>query len=182
MNVLAILGSLRNESFNRKALNAAIALAPPGMTVEIADISELPLYNQDVENAGAPESVRRLKEHIKAADALLFVTPEYNYSMPGVLKNAIDWASRPPAENPFNGKPCGIMSASGGVLGGVRAQYHLRQTCVFVNLYPMNKPEVMIAKAQEKFDEDGTLIDEATKKIITTFMASLRDWAQRFKS
>src|SRR4051812_36666653 len=106
MRILAILGSLRNASYNRMALNAAIELAPEGMTVEIADISHLPLYNQDVEDAGAPEAVKQLKEQIKRADGLLFVTPEYNYSVPGVLKNAIDWASRPPAENVFNGKPC----------------------------------------------------------------------------
>ena len=98
-----------------------------------------------------------------------------------MLKNAIDWASRPPADNPFNGKPCGIITASTGLLGGARAQYHLRQVCVFVNLYPMNKPEVMIAKAHEKFDETGKLTDEMTRKILTTFMASLKEWAERFK-
>ncbi len=181
MHILAILGSLRTESFNRKALNAAMELAPPDMTFEIADISDLPLYNQDMQDAGDPASVTRLKTQIRAADAILFVTPEYNYSLPGVLKNAIDWASRPPADNPFNGKPCGIITASTGLLGGARAQYHLRQVCVFVNLYPMNKPEVMIAKAHEKFDETGKLTDEMTRKILTTFMASLKEWAERFK-
>jgi chromate reductase len=179
MRILAILGSLRQASFNRKALNAAIELAPAGMVVETANISDLPLYNQDVEDAGAPDAVLRLKDQIKSADGLLFVTPEYNYSMSGVLKNAIDWASRPPNDNPFSGKPCAIMSASTGILGGARAQYHLRQTCVFVNLIPMNKPEVMIARAQEKFDASGKLTDETTIKIVTTFMKFLEEWTKR---
>ncbi len=179
MNILAILGSLRKASFNRMALNAAIELAPAEMKIEIADISEFPLYNLDVETAGVPTPVIRLKDQIRAADGLLFVTPEYNYSMSGVLKNAIDWASRPPAENPFNGKPCGIISASTGMGGGAKAQYHLRQSAVFVNLIPMNKPEVVIARAHEKFDEEGKLVDEVTRKFLTTFMKSLEDWTKR---
>jgi chromate reductase len=179
MNIIAILGSLRKASFNRMLLSAAIELAPPEMSIEIADISQLPLYNQDVEDAGAPEPVRKLKEQIRGADAVLFITPEYNYSMPGLMKNAIDWASRPPKENPFNGKPCAIMSASTGMMGGSRAQYHLRQSCVFVNLIPKNKPEVIVMRAQEKFDADGKLIDEATRKILATFMQSFKEWTER---
>ncbi|MDP4198787.1 MAG: NAD(P)H-dependent oxidoreductase [Bacteroidota bacterium] len=179
MKILAFLGSLRKGSYNGMALRAAIELAPADMHIEVAEIGDLPLYNQDVEDAGIPQSVQRLKQQVKDADGLLFATPEYNYSVPGVLKNAIDWISRPPKENPFNGKPCAIMSASTGLLGGSRAQYHLRQTCVFVNLLPMNKPEVMISKAQEKFNADGTLADEATRKILTVFMQSLMTWAEQ---
>jgi len=179
MNIIAILGSLRKASFNRMLLNAAIELAPAEMSIEIADISQFPLYNQDVENTGAPDAVKRLQEQIRSADGVLFVTPEYNYSMSGVLKNAIDWASRPPKENPFNGKPCAMMSASTSVLGGARAQYHLRQSCVFINLIPMNKPEVIVMKAMEKFDADSKLIDEATRKVVATFMQSFKEWIIR---
>lgn len=179
MKILAILGSLRKASFNRMLLNAAIELAPEEMTFEIAEISDLPLYNQDVEDAGSLPQVQRLKGQIRNADALLFATPEYNYSMPGVMKNAIDWASRPPNENPFNGKPCAIMSASTGMGGGARAQYHLRQSCVFVNLIPMNRPEIILPKVQEKFDEQGKLTDEATRKILTAFMQGFQQWVER---
>jgi chromate reductase len=179
MRILAILGSLRKGSFNRMLMNAAIEVAPAEMTFEIADISEFPLYNQDVEVVGIPEVVLQFKNQIKNADALLLVTPEYNYSMSGVLKNAIDWASRPPKENPFNGKPCGIISASTSLMGGSRAQYHLRQSCVFVNLIPMNKPEVMVMKAHEKFDEHGKLIDEATQKFLADFMQALKEWTAK---
>ena len=182
MTIIAILGSLRKASFNRMLLNAAVELAPADLTIEIADISKFPLYNQDVEDAGAPDAVKKLQEQIRSADGILFVTPEYNYSMSGVIKNAIDWASRPPKENPFNGKPCAMMSASTSLLGGARAQYHLRQSCVFINLIPMNKPEVTLMKAQEKFDADGKLIDEATRKMLTTFMQSFKDWTARMKS
>ena len=181
MHVLALLGSLRKGSYNRMTLNAAIELAPPGVTFEIADLSEIPPYNQDVEDAGVPATVQKLKDQIAKADAVLFATPEYNYSMPGVLKNAIDWASRPPKDNPFNGKPCAIISASTGLFGGARAQYHLRQSCVFVNLLTMNRPEVMVTKAQEKFDENGVLKDEATKKVISAFMKSFQEWTERMK-
>jgi chromate reductase len=181
MKVLAIVGSLRKNSFNRMAVHAAQELAPPDVTFEFAEIGDLPLYNQDVEDAGAPESVKRLKAQVKAADAILFASPEYNYSMSGVMKNAIDWVSRPPAENAFNGKPCGIMSASTGMLGGARGQYHLRQSAVFVNLHVMNKPEIVIAKAAEKFDVNGKLTDEATRKMLSTFMKSLKDWTERLR-
>lgn len=182
MHILAIIGSLRAGSYNRMAVGAAIEVAPPDMQIEIAEIGDLPLYNQDVETAGIPPVVRRLKDQIKAADAILFASPEYNYSMPGVLKNAIDWVSRPPADNPFNGKPCAILSASTGMLGGARAQYHLRQSCVFLNLLPMNKPEVMIARAQEKFDANGKLTDDVTRKVLKSFMQSLQAWTVRMQA
>lgn len=181
MHILAIIGSLRAGSYNRMAVGAAIEVAPPDMKIEIAEIGDLTLYNEDVEKVGIPQPVRRLKDQIKAADAILFATPEYNYSMPGVLKNAIDWASRPPAENPFSGKPCAIMSASTGMLGGARAQYHLRQSCVFLNLLPMNNPEVMIARAQEKFDANGKLTDDVTRKVIASFMLAFMEWTERLR-
>lgn len=179
LSVLGLCGSLRQASYNLAALRAAQALAPgAGMRIDIADISDLPLYNEDVYAQGFPAPVERLRNRIRAADALLFVTPEYNYSMPGVLKNAIDWASRPP-EQPFAGKPAAIMGASPGALGSARAQYHLRQTLVFLDVHPLNKPEVMIGSAHERFDAQGALIHEPTREFIGKLLAALAAWTQR---
>ena len=154
ITILAICGSLRQGSYNKAALRAAIEEKPPGMTIETADIGSIPLYNEDVRALGFPPPVERLRRQIAAADALLFVTPEYNYSMPGVLKNAIDWASRPP-DQPFAGKPVAIMGAAAGMAGSARAQYDLRRSCVFLDMHPLNKPEVQIGQAQTKFDASG---------------------------
>jgi chromate reductase len=181
IKVLGICGSLRKGSFNRMALRVAQELAPAGMKVDIADISAFPLYNEDVRAQGFPPPVQTFRDQIAAADALLFVTPEYNYSMSGVLKNAIDWASRPPNQ-PFDGKPVAIMGASGGVQGTARAQYHLRQTCVFLNMFPVNKPEVMIPQAQNRFDAEGRLTDETAKGLIKQLMESLQAWTLRLKA
>ena len=178
IHVLGFAGSLRRDSFNRAALRAAGELLPDGMALEVFDLRPIPLYDGDLEAAGLPEPVRQFRGRIAAADALLIATPEYNYSMPGVLKNAIDWASRPP-DSPLNGKPLAIMGASQGRLGTARAQYHLRQTCVFTNLLPVNKPEVFIATAQEKFDAQGRLTDEFTRRNIQELLASLADWTRR---
>ncbi len=178
LKVLGICGSLRKGSFNRMALNAAIELAPPGLGIETFDIAPIPLYNEDVRAAGFPKPVEELRAKIKAADALLFATPEYNFSMAGVFKNTIDWASRPP-DQPFNGKPVAIMGASAALLGTARAQYHLRQTCVFLNMYPLNKPEVFIAQAQNKFDASGKLTDETTRGFVKDLMAALEAWTRR---
>ena len=156
ITVLAICGSLRQGSYNKAALRAAIEEKPPGMTIETADIGSIPLYNEDVRALGFPPPVEKLRAQIAAADALLFVTPEYNYSMPGVLKNAIDWASRPP-DQPFAGKPVAIMGAAAGMAGSARAQYDLRRSCVFLDMHPLNKPEVQIGQAQTKFDQSGPL-------------------------
>ena len=175
LKVLGFSGSLRKGSFNTMALHAAQGLAPAGMTIETAEIGNLPLYNDDIRAAGYPPVVQAFRDKIAAADALLFVTPEYNYSIPGVLKNAIDWGSRPPSQ-PFDGKPVAIMGASGGVLGTARAQYHLRQMCVFLNMLPVNKPEVMIGQAQTRFDAAGNLTDEATRGLVRQLLESLRDW------
>jgi chromate reductase, NAD(P)H dehydrogenase (quinone) len=181
IKVLGICGSLRKGSFNRMALRVAQELAPAGMKVDVADISAFPLHNEDVRAQGFPPPVQTFRDQIAAADALLFVTPEYNYSMAGVLKNAIDWASRPPNQ-PFDGKPVAIMGASAGALGTGRAQYHLRQTCVFLNMFPVNKPEVMIAQAQNRFDAEGRLTDETTKGLIKQLMESLQAWTLRLKA
>lgn len=181
LNVLALLGSLRAGSFNRMALNAAIARRPAGMTISVAEIGDLPLYDEDVREKGFPAPVQRLRGEIAAADAILFVTPEYNYSVPGVLKNAIDWASRPPSQ-PFAGKPCAIMGASISLLGTARAQYHLRQICVFLDMHPINRPEVMIAQAGERFGPDGSLKDEKTGQFIADLLVALAAWTRRLQA
>lgn len=177
ISVLAICGSLRAGSYNRAALRTAIELKPPGMAVEVADISAIPLYNEDVRANGFPPPVETLRRQIKAADALLFATPEYNYSMPGVLKNAIDWASRPP-DQPFAGKPVAMLGASAGLGGTIRAQYDLRRSCVFLDMHPLNKPEVFIAQAQTKFDTEGRLIDETGRGLIRDLMTALEPWTR----
>jgi chromate reductase, NAD(P)H dehydrogenase (quinone) len=180
LHVLAISGSLRKGSYNTAALHAAQELAPADMTIEIFDLSPLPLYNEDVKAVGFPPPVQLLRDKIKAADALLFATPEYNYSMSGVLKNAIDWASRPP-DQPFNWKPCAMISASGSLLGGVRAQYHLRHMCVSLNCFPLNAPQVYITEAPKKFDAEGRLTDQAARDLIRQLMTELKSFTLRWK-
>ena len=177
IRVLGICGSLRKGSYNMAALRAALDLKPPGMTIEIADISQFPLYNEDVRAQGFPPPVEKLRQQIRAADALLFACPEYNYSMSGVLKNAIDWGSRPP-DQPFAGKPAAIMGAAAGMAGGARAQGDLRRSCVFLDIHPINKPEVLIGQAQAKFDADGNLIDEAAQQFIRDMLMALESWTR----
>ncbi len=181
LDVLGLCGSLRKGSYNRLALRAAIEFVPAGMTIDTAEIGSIPPYNKDVEDQGFPAPVQVLGAKISAADAVLFVSPEYNYSVPGVLKNAIDWMSRVPSQ-PFSGKPVAIMGASQGNIGTARAQYHLRQICVFLNAFPLNRPEVMIARAQEKFDKEGRLTDEMTKKLIQQLLVSLAEWTARLRA
>ena len=147
--ILGFAGSLRKGSFNKSILRAAAELIPSGVVIEIFDLEGIPPFNQDLDQQ-APEKVKEFKARIRAADALLIATPEYNYSIPGVLKNAIDWGSRPHGDNSFEDKPVAIMGASPGMLGTARAQYHLRQSCVFLNMHPLNKPEVMVPFAHEK--------------------------------
>ncbi len=178
ISVLAICGSLRAGSYNRAALRTAIELKPPGMRIETADIGSFPLYNEDVRAQGFPAPVETLRRQIAAADALLFVTPEYNYSMPGVLKNAIDWASRPP-DQPFAGKPVAMMGAAAGMAGSARAQYDLRRSCVFLDMHPLNKPEVLIGQAQTKFDEQGRLTDDAARGFIRDLLVALEQWTRQ---
>ena len=181
IHVVGLSGSLRKGSFNTAALRAAQGLAPEGMRIETAEIGDLPLYNDDVRLAGYPAPVARLRGQLAAADAILFVTPEYNYSIPGVLKNAIDWASRAPSQ-PFDGKPVAIMGASGGLFGTARAQYQLRQMLVFLNAFPVNKPEVMIGQALTKFDEAGHLTDETTKQFVRQLLVALAAWTRRLQA
>ena len=178
IRIFAFCGSLRKGSYNRMALHAAEELAPAGVSFETFDIGSIPPYNEDVRAEGFPAPVEEMRKRIREADAILFVTPEYNYSVPGVLKNAIDWASRPP-DQPFNGKPAAIMGASPSMLGSARAQYHLRQTCIYLNIFPVNQPEVLIASANRKFDESGRLTDEATRKTVSQLMQALVEWTLR---
>jgi chromate reductase len=175
IRILGIAGSLRRESYNRSALRAAAEVAPEGATVDIFDLDGIPGFNQDDER-NPPAKVVELKKRIREADAILIVTPEYNYSVPGVLKNAIDWASRPYGDSAWDGKPAAIMGASIGNIGTARAQYHLRQMMVFLNMFPLNQPEVMIANAAERFDAQGNLTDETTKEYIRRLLQSLADW------
>ena len=179
-NILGILGSLRRESYNRGAMCAATELVPPGAQIEVFDLDEIPGFNQDDEQH-PPAKVVELKRRIRAADALLFVTPEYNYSIPGVLKNAIDWASRPYGDNAWYGKPAAVMGASTGGIATARAQYHLRQVFVFLNVYPINEPEVMIGHAADKFDGSGALTDGATREKIRALLQNLVDWTERLR-
>jgi chromate reductase len=177
MRILGIAGSLRAKSFNRALLRAAQELVPEGMQIEPFEIAPIPLYDADLEAQGLPEPVAAFKKLIGAADGLLFVTPEYNYGVPGVLKNAIDWASRPP-DQPFAGKPVAILSAAAGIAGGARGQMHLRHSCVFLDMHPLNKPEVLIGQAQTKFDAEGNLLDEVAKNLIRDLMAALAGWTR----
>jgi chromate reductase len=182
IQVLGISGSLRRGSFNSAALRTARELAPAGMEVEIYEgLRDIPPYDDDVrQGQGYPAPVEDFRARIKAADALLIATPEYNYSVPGVLKNAIDWASRPP-EQPFDGKPIAIMGASPGAVGTARAQYHLRQVFVFLNGHVLNRPEVMIGQAQSRFDAEGRLVDEKTRGFVGAQLAALKEWTERLR-
>jgi chromate reductase len=180
ISILAFGGSLRKGSYNKALLRAALEMVPADAQMEAFDIAAIPAFNQDLEKE-PPQVVKEFKAKIKAADAILIVTPEYNYSIPGFLKNAIDSASRPYGDNAFDGKPVAFMGASIGMLGTARAQYHLRQACVWLNMYPMNLPEVMVPFAQEKVDESGKLTDGKTREIIKELLQALVIWARRFK-
>ena len=181
MKVLGISGSLRKGSWNTSVLRAAQGLAPAEMTIEIGAIGDIPLYNEDVRATGSPASVERFSSQIAAADAVLFVSPEYNFSIPGVLKNAIDWASRPPNQ-PFNDKPVAIMGASGGPVGTARMQYDLRKSLGSINALVMLKPEVFISQAGTKIDEAGKLTDETTRDFIRKLLEALAAWTNRMRS
>ena len=171
IRVVGISGSLRRGSFNTSLLHAAMDLSPEGMSIKPAAI-DLPLYNDDIREQGYPESVTELRSRIAEADAVLIATPEYNYSVPGVLKNAIDWASRPP-DQPFEKKPVAIMGASPGRIGTARAQYHLRQSFVFLDAAVLNKPEIMVGSAHTVFDDKGRLTDDTTREYVTHLLEAL---------
>lgn len=178
IKVLGFSGSLRKGSFNSGLLRAATELLPEEMTLETFDLHAIPLYSSDNDGDNLPEPVRQFKSRIAAADALLIVTPEYNYSVSGVLKNAIDWASRPPKNSPLNGKPLAMMGA-GGTMGTLRSQMHLRQILQFNGTLPLQKPEVYVSRAWEKFDASGTLIDEDTRKLVRSLLEALLAWTLR---
>jgi chromate reductase len=178
--ILGFAGSLRNGSYNKALLRAAVELSPEEARLEIFDLEGIPPFNQELETH-MPEKVKEFKAKIRAADAILIATPEHNYSVPGVLKNAIDWASRPYGDNSFEGKPAAIMSASTGMLGGARAQYHLRQIFVFLEMYPLNRPEVFVTFAGKKIDEQGRLTDETTRKVIKELLEALVVLTKRLK-
>jgi chromate reductase len=177
LKVLGFVGSLRRGSYNKALMRAAVEVAPENVEIEVFDLAGIPPFNQDLENQ-PPQSVKDFKAKIKAADALLIATPEYNYSISGVLKNAIDVASRPYADKVFEGKPVAIMSASTGRLGGARAQYHLRQVFVFLEMRPINHPEVMLAQADKNVDENGNLTNEDTRKLIRQLLEELAAWTK----
>jgi chromate reductase len=179
--VVAFAGSLRAGSYNRALLRAAIETAPDGMAIEIVDIAAIPLYDADLEGAGIPEPVAALKRAIAAADGLLIATPEYNHGVPGVTKNAIDWASRPPRGSPLSGKPVGIMGASPGMTGTARGQSQLRQAFEFTNSYCMPQPEILVARAAGKFDADGRLMDEPTREYLAKYLIAFADWIRIFR-
>ncbi len=182
VRALGIAGSLRERSYNRALLRAARELAPDDLQIEVLDnetLKRIPLYNEDVRAQGDPEAVRALKQAIRQADALVVATPEYNHSIAGVLKNALDWASRPPGASPLDGKPVAIMGASQGSFGTVRAQMHLRQVCVYTNMLPVNRPQVLVARAQRKFDEAGRLQDQKTRGFVRQQMEALIAWTRR---
>jgi chromate reductase len=178
ISVLGFAGSLRQDSYNRAALRAAIELAPAGMTIEIFDLAPIQPYNEDVKQQGFPPPEHAFREKIRAADAVLIVTPEYNRGISGVLKNAIDWASRPP-DQPFNGKPAAIFGASPGMVATAVAQFELRRYLGVLNALVLNTPSVMIGQAGAKFDEQGRLTDQPTREIIAQMLVALAEWTRR---
>jgi chromate reductase len=174
-NVVGFAGSLRRASYNRALLRAATELAPPTLHIDIHELDGIPLYNGDIEAAGAPPSVAQLRDAIRQADGLLIATPEYNHGVPGVLKNTIDWLSRPPRESALNGRVAAVMGASPGITGTARGQSQLRQAFVFTNTYALLQPEVLVGRAHEKFDADGRLVDQATRNFLATFLERFRE-------
>jgi chromate reductase len=180
VNILGFAGSLRKGSYNKALLRAALELVPKGARLEVFDLDGIPPFNQDLENQPS-EKLKEFKAKIRAADAILIATPEYNYSIPGVLKNAIDSASRPYGDNAFEHKPVAIMGASVGMAGTARAQYHLRQCFVFLTCFALNQPEVMVPFAQEKIDKEGKVTDQKTREKIRELLESLVAWTNRLK-
>jgi len=177
-NVAVLVGSLRKESFNRKAARALTELAPDGLALENVEIGHLPFYNEDSDKAGAPAPWKEFRDRIRAADAVLFVTPEYNRSVPGVLKNAIDVGSRPYGQSAWDGKPGAVISVSPGAIGGFGANHHLRQSLVFLNMPAMQQPEAYVGGADKFFDEAGRLNNDKTREFLRDFMRSFARWIE----
>jgi chromate reductase, NAD(P)H dehydrogenase (quinone) len=180
IKVLAFAGSLRKGSYNKALIRVAVEEAPPTVMIEVYDLEGIPLFNQEFESNPPPKIVE-FKQKIRDADALLIATPEYNYSVSGVLKNALDCASRPKDDSPLVGKPVAIMSASTGRFGGARAQYHLRQTFVFLNMHSINKPEVMLSDAAHNVDENGRVTNSQTRLLIKQQLEALYVWTVKLR-
>lgn len=178
LHILGIVGSLRAGSYNRALLRVAAQVLPPGVELDTFTLEDIPPYNADVQSHGDPEPVARLKQLLVEADAVLIAAPEYNYSIPGVLKNAIDWVSRPPKTCPLRKKPVGIIGASSGESGTMRGQLAMRQVFVFLDSYVMGQPELRVTRAGERFDEGGALVDEELRERLRVYMAALVDWAR----
>lgn len=180
IRILGFAGSLRKASLNRALLRAAQKLAPEGMTIDAFDLIDIPLFNADVEAQGDPPGVAAFKQAISAADGVLMVTPEYNHGVPAVTKNAVDWASRKPQV--LKGKPVGIIGASMTQTGTARGQSQLRQSFEFVDCIAMQQPEVLVYRAQDKFDADGNLTDAKTSEFLAKYLVALKAWVLRFKA
>lgn len=177
-NVAVLVGSLREASWNRKAAEALAGLAPSHLRFSFVDIAASP-YNQDLDTDAPPADWKRLRDEIRPADAVLFVTPEYNRSVPGVLKNAIDIASRPYGKGVLNGKPAALMSVSIGQIGAFGANHHLRQSLTFLDMPTLQQPEMYLGPAEKLFDADGAILNESTRKLMTTFAAAFSDWIEQ---
>ena len=177
ITLLGICGSLRKASLNRALLVAVGETLPEGASLRSWDSLDLPIFSSDV---GEPTAVTELKRAIADADGVVFAVPEYNYSIPGGLKNALDWLSRPPPQSPLRGKPCGLVGAASGMSGTIRAQTHMRQILVFSDSPCLCQPEVLIPRAQERFDETGRLSDESTRALLARFGVAMADFVQRF--
>jgi chromate reductase len=180
--VVGFAGSLRRGSYNRALLRAATELAPSALHIVIHELDGIPLYNGDIEAAGAPPSVVQLRDAIRKAEGLLIATPEYNHGVPGVLKNTIDWLSRPPRDSALNGKVAAVMGASPGMTGTARGQSQLRQAFVFTNTYALLQPEILVGHAHEKFDADGRLVHQTTRDFLATFLQRFAELIARFTS
>jgi chromate reductase len=178
-NVLGVAGSLRSGSYNRALLRAAVELSPPKMNIHEFDLTPIPLYNYDVERQGDPEPVTRFKRAIADADAVLIATPEYQQGVPGVLKNALDWASRPPGDSVLQEKPVAVIGASPGMTGTARAQTQLRQTLAYNSCPALTRPEVLVSRAHEKFDADGRLTDADAAKFLRELLVAFSNWMAR---
>jgi chromate reductase, NAD(P)H dehydrogenase (quinone) len=181
--IAVLVGSLRKESFNRKAAHALMALAPDSLALEIVELGALSMYNQDEDEAGKPPSAwTELRQKIKAMDGVLFITPEYNRSVPAVLKNAIDIGSRPYGQSAWDGKPAAVVSVSPGAIGGFGANHHLRQSLVFLNMPTLQQPELYLGGAAKLFGPDGTVTDDSARALLQKFITTYAQWVQTHRA
>jgi chromate reductase len=182
MNVCVLVGSLRKASFNRMLANALISLAPSSMKLDFVEVGQLPFYNEDLETAVPPAPWTAFRQRVKAADAVLFVTPEYNRSVPAVLKNALDVGSRPYGSSVWDRKPGAIVGSSPGAIGAFGANHHLRQSLVFLNVPAMQQPEAYVSHVDKLFDERGKLVNDGTRKFLQEFMQAFANWVETIRS